>query len=195
MKKRVTAAVMIFLVLAAAAGFLLWLRYIDRHTLDRDGMENPFPPDAEPEETQTVPETAELASFSWYQNAMSYGDCFTFEIQAAQQSAPTLRCDYTDWETGERITLGDDADEACPTISQERWTELADYLRSAGLPAYRPPEPDLADAADSRICAEGRDGGGKLTCAYSGAGANGLRELLQDIAGEAYGRKADETEE
>ena len=67
----------------------MYRHFVLDQIMDLGGMENP---DAvsEPEETQEIPETAELVSFHWHQNGMSYGDCFTFRIYVAGQDPPVV---------------------------------------------------------------------------------------------------------
>ena len=143
---------------------------------------------------------AELVEFSWHQSAMNYDGCFDFRITPSEQesAAPRLYCDYTDPETGERIELGEESsgfqgfrldgtrtdNTACPPVPLERWEELADFLRSAELSPYSPPEPGLMDATDSKIQVTWQEDGEKFTNSYSGIYAHELLKLLQDIAGE-----------
>ena len=192
MKKRIILFAVLAILIIGIGGVFLYRHFVLDKIMDWGGMENP---DAvsEPEETQEIPETAELVSFHWHQNGMSYGDCFTFRIYVAGQDppGPRLRCSYTDMETYERIEIGDELeDEACPPVSLERWAELSDFLRNAELPAYRAPDPNLLDATDSRIQVTWCDGDEQFTNCYDGTYAHDLLKLLQDIAGETY-RKAE----
>ncbi len=153
-------------------------------------------------EIREVSELAELVEFSWHQSAMSFSDCFDFEIKFTEQDPdlPRLCCEYTDWATGERIKLGEedsgfqgfsmvqkDPEAQCgtwPTVPLERWAELADFLRKAELSPYRPPDPNLLDATNSIIEVTWQDGGEEFTNRYDGHDASDLRELLRDIAEE-----------
>ena len=186
MKKWMIAAAVIAVLVIV--GMFRCRHFLTDRIMDGGGMETPFLPETESEETREVSETAELVAFFWHQNAMSYDDCFTFEIHAVEQDSPILRCDYTDVETGERIEIGDYDYAACPPVSPERWAELSDFLRRARLPACREPDPNLPDATSSRISVEWREGGGQFTIEYDGIHANDLLELLQDIAEEAYSK-------
>ena len=60
--------------------------------------------EGESEKIREVSDMAELMEFSWHQSAMSFSDCFDFQIKTAEgkPAAPRLYCDYTDTETGER---------------------------------------------------------------------------------------------
>ena len=192
MKKWMIAVAMI--VILVIVGILAFRSIISGQIMDGDGMENPFPPDNESEETRKPSEEAKLVAFRWHQNAMSYGDCFTFLLTASGQepSDPRLYCSYSDMETGERIEVGDEADgEACQPVSLERWTELSDFLRNTDLPAYRRPDPNLPDATDSGVQVTWRDGDEEFTGYYDGRSAHQLLKLLQDIAGEAYRKTTD----
>lgn len=160
----------------------------------------PKPAENESGEMRKVSEMAKLVEFSWHQSAMSYDGCFDFRITASEQESavPRLYCDYTDPETGERIEIGEESsgfqgfrldgtrtdNTACPPVPLERWEELADFLRSAELSPYSPPEPGLMDATDSKIQVTWQEDGEKLTNSYSGIYAHELLKLLQDIAGE-----------
>ena len=184
------------LIALAVVGLRL---YAASHVTDWPTMENPFPQEGEPEEIQEVSEMAKLVEFSWHQSAMSYDGCFDFRITASEQesAAPRLYCDYTDSETGERIEIGEESsgfqgfrldgtrtdNTVCPPVPLERWEELADFLRSAELSPYSPPEPGLMDATDSKIQVTWRENGEELTNSYSGIYAHELLKLLQDIAG------------
>ena len=165
-----------------------------------DRVEYGKPAENELGEIREVSEMAKLVEFSWHQSAMSYDGCFDFRITPSEQesAAPRLYCDYTDPETGERIELGEESsgfqgfrldgtrtdNTACPPVPLERWEELADFLRSAELSPYSPPEPGLMDATDSKIQVTWQEDGEKLTNSYSGIYAHELLKLLQDIAGE-----------
>lgn len=165
-----------------------------------DRVEYGKPAESELGEIREVSEMAELVEFSWHQSAMNYDGCFDFRITASEQesAAPRLYCDYTDSETGERIEIGEESsgfqgfrldgtrtdNTACPPVPLERWEELADFLRSAELSPYSPPEPGLMDATDSKIQVTWQEDGEKLTNSYSGIYAHELLKLLQDIAGE-----------
>ena len=167
-----------------------------------DRVEYGKPAENESEEIREVSEMAELVEFSWHQSAMSYDDCFDFQIISSEQeyAAPCLYCDYTDPETGERIEIGEESsgfqgfqldgtrtdNAACPPVPLERWEELADFLRRVELPPYSPPEPGLMDATNSKIQVTWRENGEELTNSYSGIYAHELLKLLQDIAGETY---------
>lgn len=156
--------------------------------------------EGESEKIREVSDMAELMEFSWHQSAMSFSDCFDFQIKTAEgkPAAPRLYCDYTDTETGERIELGEESsgfqgfrldgtrtdNTACPPVPLERWEELADFLRKAELSPYSPPEPGLMDATNSNIQVTWRENGEKFTNSYSGVYAHELLKLLQDIAGE-----------
>lgn len=156
--------------------------------------------EGESEKIREVSDMAELMEFSWHQSAMSFSDCFDFQIKTAEgkSAAPRLYCDYTDTETGERIELGEESsgfqgfrldgtrtdNTACPPVPLERWEELADFLRKAELSPYSPPEPGLMDATNSNIQVIWRENGEKFTNSYSGVYAHELLKLLQDIAGE-----------
>ena len=156
--------------------------------------------EGESEKIREVSDMAELMEFSWHQSAMSFSDCFDFQIMTAEgkPAAPRLYCDYTDTETGERIELGEESsgfqgfrldgtrtdNTACPPVPLERWEELADFLRKAELSPYSPPEPGLMDATNSNIQVTWRENGEKFTNSYSGVYAHELLKLLQDIAGE-----------
>lgn len=160
------------------------------------------PAESESEEIREVSEMAELVEFSWHQSAMSYDGCFDFQITSSEQesAAPRLYCSYTDPETGERIEIGEESSGfqgfrldgtrtdsvACPPVPLERWEELADFLRTAELSPYHPPEPGLMDATDSKIQVTWQEGGEKFTNSYSGIYAHELLKLLRDIAGETY---------
>lgn len=156
--------------------------------------------EGESEKIREVSDMAELMEFSWHQSAMSFSDCFDFQIKTAEgkPAAPRLYCDYTDTETGERIEIGEESsgfqgfqldgtrtdNAACPPVPLERWEELADFLRRAELSPYSPPEPGLMDATNSNIQVTWRENGEKFTNSYSGVYAHELLKLLQDIAGE-----------
>ena len=160
----------------------------------------PKPAENETGEMRKVSEMAKLLEFSWHQSAMSYDGCFDFRITASEQesAAPRLYCDYTDPETGERIELGEESSgfqgfrldgtrtdsAACPPVPLERWEELADFLHTAELSTYHPPEPGLMDATDSKIQVIWQEDGEEFTNSYSGFGVHDLLELLQDIAKE-----------
>lgn len=194
MKKQMILFAVLAILIIGIGGVFMYRHFVLDQVADWGGMENP---DAvsEPEEIREIPETAELVSFYWHQNAMSFDGCFTFQIHAVEQDAPILRCDYTDGKTGERIAIGDEWNgEACPPVSLERWEELADFLCKAELSAYRAPPPGLMDATDSIIQVTWRDGDEQFTNNYDGTSAHDLQELLQDIAGEAYRKTMEETE-
>ncbi len=160
------------------------------------------PAESESEEIREVSEMAELVEFSWHQSAMSYDGCFDFQITSSEQesAAPRLYCSYTDPETGERIEIGEESSGfqgsrldgtrtdsvACPPVPLERWEELADFLHTAELSPYHPPEPELQDATNSIIRVTWQNGGEEFTNSYSGIYAHELLKLLQDIAGETY---------
>lgn len=165
-----------------------------------DRVEFGKPAENELGEIREVSEMAKLVEFSWHQSAMNYDGCFDFSITPTGQesAAPCLHCNYTDPETGERIEIGEESsgfqgfrldgtrtdNTACPPVPLERWEELADFLRSAELSPYSPPEPGLMDATNSYIQVTWQENGEKLTNSYSGIYAHELLKLLQDIAGE-----------
>lgn len=176
------------LVILIIGGIFMYHHFVLDRIMDKGGMENPNA-GSEPEETRENSETAELVSFHWYQNAMSYDGCFTFGVYAAGEDAPDPRlyCSYTDMETGQRIEVGDECDiAACPTVPLDRWKELSDFLRNAELPAYRGPAPNLPDATNSKIQVTWCGGDEQFTGNYDGTSAHELLILLQDIAGEVY---------
>lgn len=165
--------------------------------LDRAECGKPKPAEIESEKIQEVSENAELVEFFWHQNAMSYGDCFTFQINAVEQENPDPRlyCSYTDWETLECVEVGDECDrEACPPVPLERWKELADFLREAELSAYCTLDPNRLDATDSKIQVTWLNGEEQFTSTYDGTTAHDLLKMLQDIAGEAYRKAVEEPE-
>ncbi len=171
-----------------------------------DRVEHGKSAESESEEIQEVSEMAELVKFSWHQSAMSYDGCFDFRITSSEQesAAPRLYCSYTDPETGERIEIGEESSGfqrfrldgtrtdsvACPPVPLERWEELADFLHTAELSPYHPPEPGLLDATDSKIQVTWREDGEKFTNSYSGIYAHELLELLKDIARETNSQKS-----
>lgn len=188
MKKHMILFVVLLILIIGIGGIFMYRHYLKGQIPDKEGMENPILTETEPEEIRPVSETADLVSFYWHQSAMSFDGCFTFRVSVAGQdfSDPRLYCDYTDINTYERILLGDDCDVAsCPPIPRERWTELADYLRKADLPAYHEPDPNLMDATISIIQVTWRDGDEPFTNNYNGTTAHELRKLLADIAGES----------
>ena len=160
----------------------------------------PKPAENETGEMRKVSEMAKLVEFSWHQSAMSYDGCFDFRITSSEQesAAPCLYCNYTDPETGERIEIGEESSgfqgfrldgtrtdsASCPPVPLERWEELTDFLYTAELSPYHPPEPGLMDATDSKIQVTWREDGEKVTNSYSGIYAHELLKLLQGIAGE-----------
>ena len=170
------------------------------------------PTENESEGIREVSEMAELVEFSWNQGAMSYDDSFDFSITHTitpdgQETARRLCCDYTDPKTGERIKIGEESSDfqgfglggtrtdsaVCLSVPLERWDELADFLRTAELSPYHPPEPGLMDASNSRIVVTWQVDGEEFTNRYSwGTSAHDLLELLQDIAREAIIQKSDE---
>lgn len=166
-------------VVVALTGAGLYKYFITDRIMDGDGMENPNAVG-----NRRISETAELVDFFWHQTAMSFCDCFTFELSAAGQEAPVLRCKYMDVETGEQIEIGDwDYGTRLP-VSSERWAELSDFLRKAELPPFRAPEPELPDAPDSHVRVTWRDGEAEFTEECSGEYAYDLLALLKDIAQE-----------
>ena len=164
----------------------------------------PKPVENESGKMRKVSEMAELVEFSWHQSAMNYDGCFDFSITPTGQesAAPCLHCNYTDPETGERIEIGEEiscfqgfwldgtqmVSAACPPVPLERWEELADFLQTAELTPYHPPEPGLMDATNSYIQVTWRENGEKFTNSYSGIYAHELLALLQDIAEEVSSR-------
>ena len=170
-----------------------------------DRAEYGKPIESESGEMRKVSEMAELVEFSWHQSAMSYDGCFDFQITSSEQesAAPRLYCSYSDPETYERIEIGEESSgfqgfgldgtqtdsAACPPVPLERWEELADFLHTAELSPYHPPEPALMDATDSKIQVTWQEDGEKFSNSYSGIYAHELLKLLQDIVGEVY-RKA-----
>ena len=165
-----------------------------------DRAEYGKPAESESREMREVSEMAELLEFSWHQSAMSYDGCFDFQITSSEQesAAPRLYCSYTDPETYERIEIGEESSgfqgfrldgtgtdsAACPPVPLERWEELADFLHTAELSPYHPPEPGLMDATDSKIQVTWQEDGEKFSNSYSGVYAHELLTLLQDIVGE-----------
>ena len=82
MKKRMIlfAVLVIFMI---GIGEVFMYRHLQDLVMDGYGMENPNVV-IESEEIREISETAELMSFHWYQNAMSYDGCFTFGGYAAE---------------------------------------------------------------------------------------------------------------
>lgn len=85
--------------------------------------------------------------------------------------------------------------ETWPIVPTERWEELAEFLRKTELRAYSPPPPGLLDATDSCISVAWREGGERFSKNYSGFYADGLLELLQDIAKEVNSPNLEPVEE
>ena len=72
---------MIPIVLGVAlvlGGVLLYWHFVINQVLDRNGMENPFPPDDT--ELSGIPTDAALLSLNWSQSAMSFAECFRFDL-------------------------------------------------------------------------------------------------------------------
>ena len=180
---------MIVLGIAAGATVIvltcagLYKHFITDRTMDKGGMENPNAAGTT-DENQEVSETAELVSFCWYQGDMSYDRCFSFELSDLGQEEPVLYCDYVDAKTGEHITLGDSEYDLCPPVPTERWAELASFLRTAELPPYHAPDPNLLDATNSLIHVQWREGSEQFTNNYNGIQAYDLLALLTTIAQE-----------
>lgn len=200
MKKLMIAAG--FIVILIFGGFFMYRHFVTNMIMDGPNMENTYPEESESQKKRELSEMAELVEFSWNQSAMSFSDCFYFwmKITDLDPQVPYLYCDYTDRDTGERITLGDEMfiyragrpsknasesdAERNPSVPLERWRELADFLRTAELEPYSPPSPDLLDATTSKIELTWTDGDQTFTECYDGRSAYDLRELLQDIVRE-----------
>ena len=70
-------------------GVLLYWHFVINQVLDRNGMENPFPPDDT--ELPGIPMDAALLSLNWSQSAMSFAECFHFDL-AAEDWAKVEQC-------------------------------------------------------------------------------------------------------
>ena len=186
MRRQMIALLLIGGALALGlGGALLFRHFVTNRIMDRDGMVNPAA-SGPAADNRAVSETAQLVDFFWSQNHMNYSACFTFDLSGGPE-APVLKCRFVEVENGEYIEIGGWADmtqEEKPAVpfASERWTELEDYLRTAGLPAYRSPSPDLLDATDSTVSVCWRDGGVEFTNRYDGEHASDLLALVQSIA-------------
>lgn len=150
-------------------------------TLQRDGESEPFSLvllKQEDDALLPVPDTSELVELSWYQNAMSYSDCFSFDIRVREDEA-LLSCSCTDPEDGAQLETDD---EGIP-VSKECMEELASFLKETAFTPYIPPDPYLADATNSRLSLTWREQETVFTNVC--AGKEELRELLTRIAKEA----------
>ena len=81
-------------------GVLLYWHFVINQVLDRNGMENPFPPDDT--ELPGIPMDAALLSLNWSQSAMSFAECFHFDL-AAEDSGYVISGECADPENGERV--------------------------------------------------------------------------------------------
>ena len=101
-------------------GVLLYWHFVIDQVLDRNGMENPFPPDDT--ELPGIPMDAALLSLNWSQSAMSFAECFHFDL-AAEDSGYVISGECADPENGERVER-----ENAP-LTAEDWAKVEQCLR------------------------------------------------------------------
>lgn len=180
--------------IAVGLVFVLAVILIARHIvikyylLDGGNMEDPNRPVATSNQDCDKVEEFELVELSWYQDAMSYSDCFFFQINDSG-NVHRIRCSYTDPVTFERITMGNEyAVDECPVISEDRWETIVDLVQTFELPGFQAPDPNDLDAINSKIEVTWRKDDSFKVDEYDGKFASNLLDLLQITAAETISR-------
>ena len=153
-------------------GVLLYWHFVINQVLDRNGMEHPFPPDDT--ELPGIPMDAALLSLNWSQSAMSFAECFHFDL-AAEDSGYVISGECADPENGERVER-----ENAP-LTAEDWAKVEQCLRDGEHRAKTelPEGVEVCDAASSTLSVTWRTTeGDTVSTVYNGEYESELRELL-----------------
>ncbi len=127
---------------------------------------------------QSVPDTAELRSFSWHQSAENADACFVFSFGTSEESAGHyLSCTF-------RTPDGEAVEYTNVPVTDAQWSELEAALRSLTLPSDAPPDPYLMDATDSCVEVCWADNGDRFTYRYNGEYAHELHSFLLTLIGQ-----------